>query len=69
MQRHNLDIVSLAAGIIFILVSGCYALTHNTDLRLRWPLVAVSILLILGVGAVFAGVRRMAAQRTTTETE
>lgn len=61
MHRHELDTVSLFAGVAFVIIAGGYALTHITDVRLNW-LVAVPVLLVLiGAAVIVSVIRRMRA--------
>jgi hypothetical protein len=59
MQRHDVDVVSLFSGLIFLLVAGGYTLTHTTDIHLRWLLAVPALLVLVGSAVVVAVVRRM----------
>jgi hypothetical protein len=59
MRQHDLDLVSLFFGLIFLLVSAGYLLTHTTDLRLHWLLAVPAGLIALGIGVLAAVVRRV----------
>jgi cytochrome c-type biogenesis protein CcmH/NrfF len=52
VRRHELDVVSLAAGLLFLVVSVVHvaARATDTDLNLRWMVPAVLVLLgVLGL--------------------
>jgi hypothetical protein len=57
VRRHEIDVVSLAAGLLFLGVAGVHMVAGatNTDLNLRWmvPLVLV----LLGVVGMLGAVR------------
>jgi hypothetical protein len=59
MHGHELDPVSLFAGVLFVVVAAGYALTHTTDLRLHWLLAIPVVLLVMGAAVVAVVVRRM----------
>jgi hypothetical protein len=59
MQRHDLDSVSFLAGMVFVAISLGYALTHLTDLRLRWPVAIPVGMLALGGVVLVLVVRAM----------
>jgi hypothetical protein len=61
MQRHELDLVSLFAGVAFVAIAGGYALTHTTDLRLHWLTALPAVLLLIGAAVVAMAVRRIIA--------
>jgi hypothetical protein len=61
MQRHELDVVSLVAGVVFVAIAGGYALTHTTDLRLHWLIAVPALLLLVGAAATAVAVRRILA--------
>ena len=57
MRRHEIDVVSLAAGLLFLGVAGVHLVAGatDTDLNLRWmvPL----LLVLLGVVGMLGAVR------------
>jgi hypothetical protein len=59
MHRHELDPVSLFAGLLFAIVAAGYALTHTTGLRLHWLLAIPVVLLLMGAAVVVVVVRRI----------
>lgn len=67
MQRHELDLVSLFAGLVFVAIAGGYALTHTTDLRLHWLVAVPALLLLIGAAATAMAVRRILAGREHAE--
>jgi membrane protein implicated in regulation of membrane protease activity len=67
MQRHELDVVSLLAGVVFVAMAGGYALTHTTDLRLNWLIAVPALLLLIGAAATAMAVRRILAGREHPE--
>jgi hypothetical protein len=67
MPRHELDVVSLFAGVVFVAIAGGYALTHTTDVRLHWLIAVPAVLLLIGAAATAMAVRRILAAREDTE--
>jgi hypothetical protein len=67
MQRHELDLVSLFAGLAFVAIAGGYALTHTTDLRLHWLIAVPALLLLIGGAVTTVAVRRVVAGREHAE--
>jgi hypothetical protein len=67
MQRHELDTVSLFAGVVFVAIAGGYALTHTTDLRLHWLIAVPALLLLVGAAVTVMAVRRIVAGREQSE--
>jgi predicted Co/Zn/Cd cation transporter (cation efflux family) len=67
MQRHELDLVSLFAGLVFVAVAGGYALTHTTDLRLHWLFAVPALLVLVGAVVTTVAVRRVVAGREHAE--
>jgi hypothetical protein len=63
MERHELDLVSLFAGLVFVAVAAGYALTHSTDLRLHWLVAVPALLLLVGAAVTSIAVRRVVAGR------
>lgn len=66
MKRHELDLVSLIAGIVFLLVAAAYLLgaVVDYDLSLEWVVPA----LLIGVGAAgLAGSLRPVARESRDE--
>lgn len=57
MRRHEIDAVSLAAGLLFLVVAGVHIVGRSTqtDLNLRWMVPAV--LVLLGVLGLLSAVR------------
>jgi hypothetical protein len=55
MQRHELDPLSLVAGVVFVVVGGGYAIG---GLDLHWIAVLPATLIILGVLVLAAVARR-----------
>jgi hypothetical protein len=67
MQRHELDLLSLFLGLVFVAIAGGYALTHTTDLRLHWLIAVPALLLLIGAAATAMAVRRIVAGREHAE--
>jgi drug/metabolite transporter superfamily protein YnfA len=63
MQQHEVDLVSLFAGVGCVAIAGGYALTHTTDLRLHWFVALPALLLLVGAAVVAMAVRRILAGR------
>jgi hypothetical protein len=59
MHRHDLDPVSLFAGVALVIVAAGYALTHTTGLRVHWLLAVPALLVFIGAAVIVAVVRRM----------
>lgn len=59
MRQHELDPVSLFFGLVFLIVSGAYLLTHTTDVNLHWLLAIPAGLIALGIAILAATARRM----------
>jgi hypothetical protein len=59
VRRHEVDPVSILAGLVFLLVAGGYALGHATDVHVRWLLALPAGLIATGVAVVAYVVRRM----------
>jgi peptidoglycan/LPS O-acetylase OafA/YrhL len=57
VRRHEIDAVSLVAGLLFLVVAAVHiaARSTDTDLNLRWMLPAV--LVLLGVLGLLAALR------------
>ena len=57
MRRHEIDAVSLAAGLLFLIVAVVHIVARSTetDLNLRWMVPAV--LVLLGVLGMLSAVR------------
>jgi hypothetical protein len=57
VRRHELDAVSLVAGLLFLVVAGVHIVARSTetDLNLRWMVPAV--LVLLGVLGLLSAVR------------
>ena len=67
MQRHELDPVSLFAGLVFPLVAGAYALTHTTGIHLHWLLVVPAGLILVGAVILSMAVRRLVRPRLAVD--
>jgi hypothetical protein len=63
MQRHELDVVSLFAGVVFVTIAGGYALTHTTGARLDWIFAVPAVLVLAGAAVTAMAVRRILAGR------
>ncbi|MBV9485568.1 MAG: hypothetical protein JO246_05875 [Frankiaceae bacterium] len=48
MQRHEIDPLSLVAGLVFVLVGGGYALSHGGGVNLRWIALLPAGLIVVG---------------------
>jgi hypothetical protein len=59
MQRHELDPLSLFAGLVFAIVSGSYALTHVADVNLDWIAALPAGLVVVGATILAIVVRRL----------
>ncbi len=57
--RHALDVVSLVAGLLAVVVAGLYLVGEVTDLTVRAALVGAVVVGALGAGALRAGLRRL----------
>jgi ABC-type sulfate transport system permease subunit len=57
MRRHEVDPVSVLAGLTFLLIAGGYALGQATDVNVRW-IFAIPAALIATGAAVLAYVAR-----------
>jgi hypothetical protein len=58
MQQHELDPLSLFAGLAFSLTALAYALTHVADVHLRWIAVLPAALIAVGATILAIVVRR-----------
>jgi hypothetical protein len=68
MQRHELDLVSLFAGVMFLAIAGGYALTHTTGVRLHGLVVVPAFLLLMGAAVTAMALRRIVADRQHDDT-
>jgi hypothetical protein len=59
MPQHDVDPVSLTAGLIFMLVAGGYALSHAGNVSLDWVVVLPALLVVAGAAILAAVARRM----------
>jgi ABC-type sulfate transport system permease subunit len=59
MRRHEVDPVSVLAGLVFLLVAGGYALGHVTDVHVRWLLAVPAGMIVAGAVVVAYVARRM----------
>ncbi|HVT20713.1 MAG TPA: hypothetical protein VHE57_04935 [Mycobacteriales bacterium] len=66
MKQHELDSVSLFFGLVFLLVSGGYLITHTTDVQLHWLLALPAGLIALGVAILVETAHRV---RRTDQSE
>jgi hypothetical protein len=61
MQRHELDSLSLFAGLVFVAITAGYTLSHTTGARLDWLIVVPAFLLLVGAAVTVLAVRRIVA--------
>ncbi len=59
MQRHELDLTSLVAGLVLIGVAAAYLVGHLTDVRVDGSWVAPLALIGLGLAGLAGGVSRV----------
>jgi hypothetical protein len=59
MQRHELDPLSLIAGLVFFLVGTGYALDHGGALDLHWIALLPAGLIVVGATILAVVVRRV----------
>jgi hypothetical protein len=59
MQQHELDPVSLVAGLAFSLIAGAYFLSQAGGVQLHWLIAVPAGLILVGVGVLAVVVRRM----------
>ena len=57
MRRHEIEPVSVLAGLAFLLVAAGYALGQGTDVHVRWLFVVPAALIAIGA-TILAGVIR-----------
>lgn len=57
MSRHELDVTSLVAGLVFLVGGATLLVSRTTDVHASWVLTAA--LLAFGVAAVVGGAVRM----------
>jgi ABC-type sulfate transport system permease subunit len=72
VRRHELDPVSILAGLVFLLVAGGYALGHATDIQVRWLFAVPAALLAAGaalVAYVIRGIGRTPTRDTTDQAD
>ena len=62
MQRHDLEPVSLVAGLIFVLIAIGYAVDHAAHLDLHWVAAVPAGLIVIGAGILAVVVRRIQRQ-------
>lgn len=62
MRRHEVDPVSVLAGLVFLLIAGGYALGQATDVQVRWLLALPAALIATGAAVVAYVARRMSQQ-------
>ena len=67
MRRHEIDAVSLIAGLLFLVVAGVHIVARatETDLNLRWMVPAV--LVLLGALGLLSAVRFPRADRVVAD--
>jgi protein-S-isoprenylcysteine O-methyltransferase Ste14 len=63
VRRHELDPLSLFAGLVFVAIAAGYAVSHTTDVRLDWLVAVPAVLLALGGAILLIAVRRMVGTR------
>ncbi len=63
MKRHQMDPVSLVAGLVFAAVAGVYLIATQTDTNVDGRWVLPLALIGLGVGGVLGAVNSAARQR------
>lgn len=61
MRRHDLDVLSLVAGLVFLGVALVCLAAAITDQHVRGPIVAPAVLISLGAAGIAASVRRVRA--------
>ncbi len=59
MRRHDLDVLSLVAGLVFLGVALLCLSAGITDAQIRGQLIAPAVLISLGAGGIAASVRRV----------
>jgi hypothetical protein len=60
---HPLDVPSLTAGLVAVAVAVLYLVADLTVVRVPGAFVAAVVAVVLGLGVLLAGVRRLAAER------
>ena len=60
MRRHEIDPVSVLAGLAFLLIAGGYALGHATDVNVRWIFAIPAGLIAAGAAVIAYVTRRLA---------
>ena len=67
MQRHEFDVVSLVAGLLFVIVAGTYAIVQAADASFdaQWVLPSLFVGLGLVIGAI--ALRRVLPPSTPRE--
>jgi hypothetical protein len=63
VKHHELDPISLVAGLLFVFLSLFFLGGHRTASDLAWPWTLVIPLLALGLLAVLMGLRRVGGNR------
>ena len=62
MRRHDLDLTSLVAGLVFVALAALYLVGELTDVHVSWRWVLPLLLIGLGVaglaGSIRSGMRR-----------
>jgi uncharacterized membrane protein len=67
VHKHELDPVSLVAGLVFVMVAAGYTLSHTTSVRLHSVVLVPSVLVVVGAAVIAIVVRRMTAQPASDE--
>jgi hypothetical protein len=67
VRRHEIDFVSVVAGLLFLLVAGVHIVARatDTDLNLRWMVPVV--LVLLGALGLLSAVRSPRPARVVTD--
>jgi hypothetical protein len=60
---HPLDVRSLTAGFVAVAVALLYLVPDLTAVRVNGALVAAVVVVVLGLGGLLAGARRLLAER------
>jgi len=59
MRRHEIDPVSILAGLALLLIAGSYALGHATDVNVRWIFAIPAALIATGAAVIAYVTRRL----------
>jgi hypothetical protein len=63
VKRHRVDPFSLVTGLLFGFLALFFLVGDHTASDLAWPWAAVVPLMVIGLAALFAGLRRAVADR------